>query len=86
VPVLTSHGRSIGRDLLVAVLATIAVACAPAPGPGVRQVTDLVRHLGPSDTPPPEGAPGWQPITLPDYWGPQIREHAIEGWAGTART
>jgi signal transduction histidine kinase len=74
------------RAVLAAVLATIVVACAPAPGTDVRKVTELARHLGPSDTPPSEGAPGWQAIRLPDYWGPKIRATAIEGWYRTHLT
>jgi signal transduction histidine kinase len=68
------------RRLVVFLLATVAVACAPASSPDVRRITELSRLLGTSETPPPDGAPGWESVTLPDYWGPEIREHAVDGW------
>jgi len=48
--------------------------------PDALRVDSLWRTFRTDATPPPADAPGWERVSLPDFWGVAIRRHAIEGW------
>jgi signal transduction histidine kinase len=68
------------RAGIVVVAAAVLGGCAPERAPGEYLIDHAWRIFRTDPTPPPADGPGWERVTLPDFWGIAIRRHAIEGW------
>ena len=62
------------------VLAGVLAGCLTEHAPGAHLVRRPWRTFRTDVIPPPRHAPGWERVTLPDFWGVAIRRQAIEGW------
>ena len=68
------------RRATTLVLAVVLAACQAERAPGAFRIESLQRIFRTDAVPPPASAPGWEPVSLPDFWGIAIRRHAVEGW------
>jgi signal transduction histidine kinase len=78
---VTSGGARKGKPWRAAAILVLALAGCGAPeAVDVVRIDRAVRHRAGDGILPPADAPGWTPITLPDFIGIGERRHAVEWW------
>jgi len=69
------------RHAAIAICLVLTLAgCMAEDAPGGHEIADVWRIYQAGPVPPPDDAPGWERIRLPDFWGIDVRRHAVEGW------
>ena len=79
--IVEQGARRINRPLAgVLLVATLAGGCASLSHEGVTFVGRGQLLLASRDTPPPDDAPGWVSVELPDIWTIARRRLGTAGW------
>jgi signal transduction histidine kinase len=73
-------GDVCGRAGVALCLLLALAGCVREDASGTPVIADVWRVFQAGPVPPPDDAPGWERVRLPDFWGIDVRRHAVEGW------